>query len=111
MLNSVRGYICNSEVGRPRRIYEPSMITQVRSGLARNQALLVIVALVIIRVMVGVIFPALWSGKKTRRTAALDVLDCIVRWRRLTPAGRDRAGLAGRRAVLPRLPLPRPGTA
>ena len=59
MLNSVRGYICNSEVRRPRRIYELSMITQVSSGLARNQAL-VIVALVVIVVMVGAIFPAVW---------------------------------------------------
>src|SRR5690348_15698358 len=30
----------------------------------------------------GVIFPAVWSRNKTRRTAALDVLDGILRWRR-----------------------------
>jgi len=53
------------------------------SGLVRNQAVLVILILVIVLVIGGVIFPAVWSRKKTRRTAALDVLDRILRWRRL----------------------------
>ena len=45
-------------------------------------AALLIVGLVIILVIGGVVLPAVWSGKKTRRTAALDVLDRILRWRR-----------------------------
>jgi hypothetical protein len=48
----------------------------------RNQAVLLIVGLVIILVIGGVVLPAVWSGKKARRTAALDVLDRILRWRR-----------------------------
>jgi FtsZ-interacting cell division protein ZipA len=43
---------------------------------------LVILILVIVLVIGGVIFPAVWSSKKTRRTAALDVLDRLLRWRR-----------------------------
>jgi hypothetical protein len=50
-------------------------------GLARNQAVLVIAGLVVVLVISGVIFPAVWSRKRTRRTAALAVLDRIVRWR------------------------------
>jgi hypothetical protein len=42
----------------------------------------VIHILVIVLVIGGVIFPAVWSRKKARRTAALDVLDRILRWRR-----------------------------
>jgi hypothetical protein len=52
-------------------------------GLLRNHTALLIVALGIILVIGGVIFPAVWSGKKTRRMAALDVLDRLLRWRRL----------------------------
>ncbi len=85
MLTSVRGCICNGEVGGSRRIYELSMMSQVSNslpGLLRNQAVLVILVLVIVLVMGGVILPAVWSGKRTRRTAALDVLDRILRWKR-----------------------------
>ena len=57
------------------------MISQV-SNVLRNHAALVILVLVVVLVIGGVIFPAVWSGKKTRRTAALDVLDRILRWRR-----------------------------
>ena len=52
------------------------------SGLLRNQAVLLILGLVIVAMIGGVIFPAVWSGKKTRRTAALDVLDRLLRWKR-----------------------------
>jgi len=85
VLTSVRGCICNGEVGGSRRIYELSMMSQVSNslpGLLRNQAVLVILVLVIVLVMGGVILPAVWSGKRTRRTAALDVLDRILRWKR-----------------------------
>jgi hypothetical protein len=82
VLTSVRGCICNGEVGGSRRIYELSMIAQVSNGLARNQVVLLILGLLLVLVIGGVIFPAVWSGKKTRRTAALDVLDRILRWRR-----------------------------
>ena len=67
---------------RCRHLYELSVISQVSNGLMRNQAVLLIVGLVIILVIGGVVFPAVWSGKKVRRTAALDVLDRILRWRR-----------------------------
>jgi hypothetical protein len=57
------------------------VISQV-SNVLRNHAVLLILVLVIVLVTGGVIFPAVWSGKKTRRTAALDVLDRLLRWRR-----------------------------
>lgn len=85
MLTSVRGCICNSEAGSFRRIYELSMMSQVSRdlpGLLRNQAVLLILGLLIVLVVGGVIMPAVWSSKKARRTAALDVLDRLVRWRR-----------------------------
>lgn len=85
MITSVRGCICNSEAGSFRRIYELSMMSQVSSGLSgllRNEAVLVIVGLVVFLVIGGVVLPAVWSRKKTRRTAALDVLDRLVRWKR-----------------------------
>jgi hypothetical protein len=58
------------------------MMAQVSNGLMKNHAVLMIIALVIVLVIGGVIFPAVWSSKRTRRTAALDVLDRILRWRR-----------------------------
>jgi hypothetical protein len=85
VITSVRGCICNSEGGSFRRIYELSMMSQVSSGLSgllRNEAVLIIVGMVIFLVIGGVVLPAVWSRKKTRRTAALDVLDRLVRWKR-----------------------------
>jgi hypothetical protein len=78
---SVRGCTDNN-AGGCRQLYELSLISQVSNGLVRNQAVLLIVGLVIILVIGGVVLPAVWSGKKARRTAALDVLDRILRWRR-----------------------------
>jgi hypothetical protein len=85
VLNSVRGCICNGEAGGSRQVYRLSAIAQASRDipdLLRNQAVLVILILVIVLVIGGVIFPAVWSSKKTRRTAALDVLDRLLRWRR-----------------------------
>lgn len=85
MFNSVRGCICNGEADGGRQLYELSAISQVSSSfsvLIRSQAVLLIVGLVVVLVVTGVIFPAVWSGRKTRRTAALDVLDRLLRWRR-----------------------------
>lgn len=85
MLTSVRGCICNSEAGPGRQLYELSVMSQVSngfSGLMRSQLVLLIVGLTVVLVVAGVILPAVWSGKKTRRTAALDVLDRLLRWRR-----------------------------
>jgi threonine/homoserine/homoserine lactone efflux protein len=80
MFISVRG--CSVKTaGGCRQLYGLSVISQV-SNVLRNHAALVIIALVVVLVIGGVIFPAVWSGKKTRRTAALDVLDRILRWRR-----------------------------
>jgi hypothetical protein len=79
---SVRGCTDNTEAGGCRHLYELSVISQVSNDLMRNQAVLLIVGLVIILVIGGVVLPAVWSGKKARRTAALDVLDRILRWRR-----------------------------
>jgi len=39
-------------------------------------------SLLAILVIGGVIFPAVWSSKRARRAAALNVLDRILRWRR-----------------------------
>jgi hypothetical protein len=78
---SVRGCTDNN-AGGCRQLYDLSLISQVSNGLMRNQAVLLIVGLVIILVIGGVVLPAVWSGKKARRTAALDVLDRILRWRR-----------------------------
>jgi hypothetical protein len=72
----------NLEAGGCRQLYELSVISQV-SNVLRNHGALLIVGVIIVLVIVGVIFPAVWSGKRTRRTAALDVLDRILRWRRL----------------------------
>jgi hypothetical protein len=72
-------------VGGFRQVYELSVMAQVSngfSGLLRNQAVLLIIGLVIILVIGGVIFPAVWSNKRTRRTAALHVLDRLLRWKR-----------------------------
>ena len=80
MFISVRGCSDNNAEGC-RQLYELSVISQV-SNVLRNQAALVFLGLVIVLVIGGVIFPAVWSGKKTRRTAALDVLDRILRWKR-----------------------------
>ena len=85
MLNSVRGCVCTREVVGPRQLCRFSVITQVSRdmpGLMRNQAVLLILGLLVVLVVIGVIFPAVWSSKKARRTAALDVLDRILRWRR-----------------------------
>jgi hypothetical protein len=81
---SVRGCSDNN-AGGCRQLYELSVMSQVSNGLPgllRNQAVLVILIVVIVVVIGGVIFPAVWSRKKTRRTAALDVLDRLLRWRR-----------------------------
>jgi hypothetical protein len=82
VLTSVRGCICNGEVGGSRRIYELSIMAQLSNGLARNQIVLLFLGLRLVLVIGGVIFPAVWSGKRTRRRAALDVLDRILRWKR-----------------------------
>ncbi len=64
-----------------RHLYELSVVSQVSNVLTNHGALLIL-GLVVILVIGGVIFPAVWSRKKTRRTAALDVLDRILRWKR-----------------------------
>ena len=85
MFNSVRGCICDGEAESARRVYDLTLMAQVGRdipGLLRSQAALLILVLAIVLVAGGVIWPAVWSGKKTRRTAALDVLDRLLRWRR-----------------------------
>jgi hypothetical protein len=77
---SVRG-CTDKTAGGCRQLYELSVISQVNDVL-RNHGALLILGLVVALVIGGVIFPAVWSRKKTRRTAALDVLDRILRWRR-----------------------------
>jgi hypothetical protein len=85
MLNSVRGCVCAREVGNSRPVYRLSVFAQVSRdipGLLRNQEVLLILGLLAVLVIAVVIIPAVWSSKKTRRTAALDVLDRLLRWRR-----------------------------
>ena len=84
MFISVRGCTDNS-IGSCRQLDELSVISQASNdfpGLIRSQAVLLIIGLAIVLVAAGVILPAVWSAKKTRRTAALDVLDRLLRWRR-----------------------------
>ena len=81
MFMSVRGCTDIPEAGGCRQLYELSVISQV-SNVLRNHAALLVIVLVIVLVIGGVIFPAVWSRRKTRRTAALDVLDRILRWKR-----------------------------
>jgi hypothetical protein len=60
-------------------------MAQVSNGatqLLKNHAGLLISCLLVILLIGGVVFPAVWSRKKTRRTAALDVLDRFLRWKR-----------------------------
>ena len=85
MLTSVREYICNGEAGGSRQIYELSIMAQVSnglSGLLRSQGVLLVLVLLIVLVIVGVMYPAVWSRRRTRRTAALDVLDRLLPWKR-----------------------------
>ena len=85
MLTSIRGCICNGEAGGWRQVYRLSVIAQASRDvpdLLRNQAVLVILILVIVLVIGGVVFPAVWSSRTARRTAALAVLDRLLRWRR-----------------------------
>lgn len=81
MFITVRGCSDNSEAVGCRQLYEVSVISQV-SNVLRNHGALLILGLVVALVIGGVIYPAVWSRKKTRRTAALDVLDRFLRWRR-----------------------------
>jgi hypothetical protein len=81
VLTSVRRCTDNLAAGAARQLCKLSMMAQVSSVLKNHEALLILL-LVIVLVAGGVIFPAVWSGKTTRRTAALDVLDRLLRWRR-----------------------------
>ena len=80
MLISVRG-CTDKTAGGCRQLYKLSVIFQASNAL-RNHVALLILVLVIIVVIGGVMLPAVWSSKRTRRTAALAVLDRILRWRR-----------------------------
>ena len=80
MFISVRGCSDNN-AGGCRQLYELSVISQV-SNVLRNHPALLIIGLVVAFVIGGVVFPAVWSRKKARRTAALDVLDRLLRWKR-----------------------------
>ena len=64
------------------RAVHDGQVSNSLPGLLNNQAVLVIIVLVIVLVIGGVIFPAVWSRKRTRRTAALAVLDRLLRWKR-----------------------------
>jgi hypothetical protein len=78
---SLRGTTDKTGAGGCRQLYELSAVSQV-SNVLRNHGALLILGLVAAFVIGGVILPAVWSRRKTRRTAALDVLDRILRWRR-----------------------------
>ena len=58
------------------------MMAQVSNGLLREPGGAADPRLIIVLVIGGAIFPAVWSRRRTRRTAALDVLDRLLRWRR-----------------------------
>jgi hypothetical protein len=83
MLNSLRGCVCNSEVGDSRQLYKLGVTTQLSKdlpGLLGSRAVLA-VGLLGLLLVVGVILPAVWSRERTRRAAALKVLERLLRWR------------------------------
>ncbi len=75
-------------VGEPQQVSQTGPAGLVTRGsitavaIRRNQAALLILGLLLVLLIGGVIFPAVWSSKKTRRTAALDVIDSLLRWKR-----------------------------
>jgi hypothetical protein len=67
MFINVRGCPDNPEAGGSRQLYGLSVMAQVSNGLPgllRNHTALLIVALGIILVIGGVIFPAVWSARR-----------------------------------------------
>ena len=81
MFISLRGNADIPESGGGRQLFELSVMSHV-SGVLGNHGVLAVLALVAILMITGMIYPAVWSGKKARRTAALEVLDRLLRWRR-----------------------------
>ena len=65
MFISVRGCSDNN-AGGCRQLYELSMMSQVSNGLLKNQVVLLILGLLLVLVIGGEIFPAVWSRKKQR---------------------------------------------
>ena len=81
MFISLRGGADIPEASGGRQLFELSVMSHV-SGVLGNYGVLAVLALVLVLMITGVIFPAIWSDKEARRTAALDVLDRLLRWRR-----------------------------
>jgi hypothetical protein len=110
VLTSLRGCICNGEAGRPRKRYEMSLAVQAGNGLLRSQAVMAILGLIAVLVVVGVIFPAVWSGKNPahRRSRCARPSGAVAA---LTHIGRQpcRAGWTPGGTTPP--VLTRPGTA
>ena len=85
MFTTLRGCIYSSEVRGSRPVATLPVIAQVSRGvpeLLKSQTALLVLALLIVLLVGGVIFPAVWSRDRARRTAALKVLDRLLRWRR-----------------------------
>jgi hypothetical protein len=77
--------LLTSEAVDSLHIHELAVTVQIsfgQLGLLTNPAVLIIIGVVFAAVFVGVVLPAVWSRKKTRRTSALDVLDRILPWKR-----------------------------
>jgi hypothetical protein len=85
VLNSVRGCLSASEAEGIRQVCRFSASAQISegiSGIARNPLAVAATVLLLVLIIGGVLFPAIWSRKEERRTAALAVLDRLLPWRR-----------------------------
>ena len=65
-----------------RRLCQLAIVAQAGPAVRADGYVALAVAAVLLVVLVGgVVLPAVWSAKPTRRKAALAVLDRIIRWR------------------------------
>lgn len=84
MVSSVRDPLSACQAGCTRTEFKLNALPQVSSALGHvlgSQSAFWLAALCLILFAALVVFPAVWSSKPSRRKAALDVLDRIIRWR------------------------------
>jgi hypothetical protein len=66
------------------RLGQLALLAQAKTAInkiAGGQWTLALVVLIAVLLIVGVLWPAIWSQKPSRRKAALAVLDRLLRWR------------------------------
>lgn len=82
MLDRVRQSIRAFTATPGRRLSQLVVLAQVKPAIrADGDAVLAMAAVLLVILVAGVVLPAVWSGKPTRRRAALAVLDRLVRWK------------------------------